>query len=270
MNLRSKIPNYFFDYKRTSDILPKKGFFFDTHSHTIASDDGWMTSEQCVRWHISNGYNGFVLSDHNTSANNKAILALQDKYPNILIVPGFEWTTVRIHLNFLGVENFSDEVPWVPTDDDIEKVIKKVKDMKGVVQVDHIPWTMNQVSHLRKEHTHPTREQLVEWGVDGFEINNEMRWYDSKTIHWLEKLKEEGKLPRPIFLSTGTDIHNPMKEWASGWTEILLIEEETVNPDWTVIKKALLEARTKIWVDHDPFIPYEAEQYKLLRKGKKK
>jgi hypothetical protein len=34
----------------------------------------------------------------------------------------------------------------------------------------------------------------------GYEINNEMRWYDPKTQHWLEQLKKENKLPRPIYI----------------------------------------------------------------------
>jgi hypothetical protein len=74
-NLKGNIPDYVFDYKRKSDILPEKGFFLDTHAHSTASD-GWMTPEQCIMWHIANGFNAFVLTDHNTGKNNKPILEL--------------------------------------------------------------------------------------------------------------------------------------------------------------------------------------------------
>ena len=267
--LRGKIPDHFFDYKRTSDILPKNGFFLDTHAHTTASD-GWMTPEQCIKWHIANGFDAFILSDHNTGKNNKPILELQDKYPEIVIIPGFEWTTIPIHLNFLGIEDFPGKIPVNPKDDKIKEAIDKAKKLGAVVQVDHIPWTVNEPWHRLGKCTHPTRDQLLQWGVDGFEINNEMRWYDPKTVIWLETLKKENKLPRPIFMSTGTDVHNPLKEWVTGWTELLLTPKERKNPDWSVIKKVLLEGRTKIWVDHDYYMPFEAKQLKLEKEKVKK
>lgn len=46
-NLKGNIPDYVFDYKRKSDILPEKGFILDIHAHSTASD-GWMTPEQCI------------------------------------------------------------------------------------------------------------------------------------------------------------------------------------------------------------------------------
>ncbi|MHA1339146.1 MAG: CehA/McbA family metallohydrolase [Promethearchaeota archaeon] len=260
--LKGNIPDFVFNYTRKSDILPQEGFFLDMHSHTIASD-GWMTPEQNIKWHIANGFNAFAVTDHNSSKNNIPSLNLQEKYKEIVIIPGFEWTTSRIHLNFLGIKEYPYKVPSNPTDDDIIFAIKEAKKLGAVVQVDHITWTMDQPRLRSGELKHPTREQLIEWGVDGFEINNEMRWYDPKTLHWLEKMKNEGKLNRNIFISTGTDIHNPIKEWATCWTEVLLTDEEKKNPDWSVIKKALLEGRTRIWVDHDYVQPYESKFLKL-------
>ncbi|MBD3351275.1 MAG: hypothetical protein GF364_07290 [Candidatus Lokiarchaeota archaeon] len=256
-----EINNELFGYKRRSDILPKKGYFLDTHAHTLASD-GVLTPEQLIKWHIANGYDAFVLTDHNTDKNNVPILALQDKYPEILIIPGYEWTTMRIHINFLGIKEWDERVPMNPTDEQIRNAIRKAKEMGAIVQVDHITWTIDQPSHRNGNYTHPTRDQLLEWGVDGFEINNEMRWYDPKTIHWLELKKQKNELDRPIFISTGTDVHNPLKEWATGWTQILLKEEEKNYPSWQIIKKALLEARTKIWVDHDYVEPPELNRLK--------
>ncbi|MHA1869781.1 MAG: hypothetical protein ACTSXF_02435, partial [Promethearchaeota archaeon] len=79
----------------------------------------------------------------------------------------------------------------------------------------------------------------------------------------LEKKKKEGSLTRPIFISTGTDVHNPIREWATAWTELLLTEEERKNVSWEVIKKALLEGRTRIWVDHDYYQPPESKSLKI-------
>lgn len=259
------ITNDLFNYSRKSDIIPNDAFLMDTHAHTLASD-GKMTPEQLIKWEIANGFNAFTLTDHNTDKNNEEILALQPKYPNILIIPGFEWTTNRVHLNFIGLKKYPHRVPLNPSDEDIKFAIKTAKDLGAIVQVDHISWTLDQPLLRSGQLKHPTRMKLLEWGVDGFEINNEMRWYDPKTVYWLNALKNEGKLPRPIYMGTGTDIHNPLKEWATGWTELLLTPEERKNPNWETVKKALLEGRTRIWVDHDYCQPPEAKKLKEMGK----
>lgn len=251
--------NDLFNYHHTSPILPEKGFFLDTHSHTLASD-GIMTPEQNILWHIANGFHAFVLTDHNTGKNNAEILGLQAKYPQILIIPGFEYTTYPIHLNFIGIMDFPEKVKQKPTHDEIRQAIAKAKQLGAIVQADHISWTKNEPLHRSGEVTHPTRDELLAWGVDTFEINNEMRWYDPYTLHWFERLKEQKRLPRPISMTTGTDIHSPLKEWCSCWTELLLTEEERKKPTWETVKTALLEGRTKIWVDHDYLHPPEAVQ----------
>ncbi|MCY3414436.1 MAG: CehA/McbA family metallohydrolase [Candidatus Heimdallarchaeota archaeon] len=256
---KGRIPNNIFDYQFRPHLAPENSFLLDTHSHTTASD-GWMTPEQLIKWEMANGFNAFVLTDHNTGINNNTILSLQEKYPEILIIPGYEWTTARIHLNFLGIMDFPKPESWDPSDEEIKSVIQQAHDQGALVQCNHISWTKNQGSHRVGKYIHPTRDQLYEWGIDGFEINNEIRWYDPKTLDWLELRKQEGKITRPVFLSTGTDIHNPLKEWASGWTQMLLSPEEQKNPSWEIIKKALLQGRTKIWVDHDFRQAKEAEK----------
>jgi hypothetical protein len=262
-SLQGKIPNEAFDYSDHPDFIPKDAILLDTHSHTIASD-GWMTPEQNIRWHIANGYQAFVLTDHNTDKNNKPSVELQEKYPEILIIPGYEWTANRIHLNFLGIEEFPDKVPSNPTDEEIKNAIKKAHELGAVVQIDHITWTLDRPLLQSGDLVHPTREQLLEWDVDGFEINNEMRWYDPKTVHWIENLKRDGnqKIANK-FISTGTDIHNPIKEWATGWTELILTVEEKSKAQerltWEMVKQVLLEGRTKIWVDHDYKASYESK-----------
>ncbi|MHA1732377.1 MAG: CehA/McbA family metallohydrolase [Promethearchaeota archaeon] len=266
---RGHFPDEAFDYRYRSDILPEGGFFLDTHSHTVASD-GWMTPEQNIKWHIANGFHAMVVTDHNTTKNNAPTLALQEKYPEIVLVPGIEWTSARIHLNFIGIEEWPHKIPlYNPSDEEVREAIAEAKAMGAVIQCDHISWTVDQPPHRRGDLVHPTREQLVEWGVDGFEINNEMRWYDPKTLHWLDRYLAERPDHRPIFLSTGTDVHNPLKEWATGWTELLLTPEERASPSVEVVKRALLEGRTRIWVDHDYRKPPESEFLHVEEVGRK-
>ncbi|HMF31669.1 MAG TPA: CehA/McbA family metallohydrolase [Candidatus Lokiarchaeia archaeon] len=260
--MRGHIPNEAFNYSFRPDFIPKDAYLIDLHSHTIASD-GFMTPEQNILWHKANGFNAFALTDHNTGANNGTLLALQEKYPDMVLIPGYEWTITRVHLNFLGITDFSGNVPNLSKDDeDVKFAIAKAKELGAIVQVDHITWTEDQ-PHLRTgEFLHPTRDQLLDWGVDGFEIYNEMRWADPNTIYWLENLRATGELPRTVYLSTGTDIHSPLKEWATCWTELLLTHEEREQPSWEIIKQALLEGRTRIWSDQDyrrpPEMKYQA------------
>jgi hypothetical protein len=260
--MRGHIPDEAFNYSFRPSFIPADAYLIDLHSHTIASD-GFMTPEQNILWHKANGFNAFALTDHNTGANNAVMLALQDKYTDILLIPGYEWTTMRIHLNFIGIKDFPVKAPNLSHDDeDVKTAITQAKELGAVVQVDHISWTEDQTNLRNGNYTHPSRDQLLEWGVDGFEIYNEMRWADPNTIYWLDNLKASNQLPRPIYLSTGTDIHSPLKEWATCWTELLLTPEEREHPTWDVIKQALLEGRTRIWSDQDyrkpPEMKYQA------------
>ena len=251
------VPDAALDYSRKPDCLPADGYFIDLHGHTQASD-GWMTPEQLVKWHIANGFNAFVLTDHNTGKNNKEILALQSKYPQILVIPGFEWTTERLHLNFIGIEDYPHRIPSIPTDEEIQDTIKNAKALGAVVLVDHVTWTMDQPRLRSGELVHPTREQLLDWGADGFEINNEMYWHDPTTARLLEDVHHEWN-GRKIFAGTGTDIHNPFKEWATGWTELLLEQGERKTMNLDTVKTILLEARTKVWQEQDYHKPHEAQ-----------
>ena len=88
---RGNLTNDLFDYKRLPDFVPKDAILMDTHAHTLYSD-GKMTTEQTVLWHIANGFKVMVLSDHNTTKGNPELKELQKKYPEILLIPGIEWT----------------------------------------------------------------------------------------------------------------------------------------------------------------------------------
>ncbi len=258
---KGAIPDSAFEYRHVPDFLPKEGFFLDTHSHTLASD-GKMTPEQNIRWHIANGFHAFVLTDHNTGKNNAAILALQQKYPQITIIPGYEWTTERVHLNFLGVSDApAPSTNFNPSDDEVQSVIARMKAAGAIVQICHISWTTWRPAHQDGKIHHPSREQLAAWGVDTFEINNEMRWYDPQSVAFVERWRQQQQSHpgRPLALVTGTDIHNPTKEWATCWTELLLTPEERQHPTWEVVRRALLEGRTRTWVDHDWHVPPEAK-----------
>ena len=127
--LRGHIPNEAFNYSFRPSFISPDAFLIDLHSHTIASD-GWMTAEQNIMWHKANGFNAYALTDHNTGKNNEAMLALQAKYPDILLIPGYEWTTERVHLNFIGIKDYEYPVHNLSKgDEDIKFAISKAKEL---------------------------------------------------------------------------------------------------------------------------------------------
>ncbi|KAF9995028.1 hypothetical protein BGZ79_000182, partial [Entomortierella chlamydospora] len=63
----------------------------DGHSHTTYSD-GRMSPETLLKWHIANGYNAVIVSDHNTIDGGLAAqkIALEKYADMITVIPGME------------------------------------------------------------------------------------------------------------------------------------------------------------------------------------
>ena len=190
---------------------------FDQHSHTLYSD-GVLTPEQNIRWHIAMGFNAMVISDHNTFAGlDEAVSIVRERYADqIVLIPGLEWTTDRVHMNFLFPPRYGeaelsaamDTPSSQPTDDEIREAIEAARALGALVTVNHIPWTNESWPGAQ-----PGREQFLQWGVDFFEVINDRRW-DGLSDTFID-----GTPIRPI---SGTDMHVPGP--AFGWT--LLRAEE--------------------------------------------
>ena len=178
----------------------------DQHSHTLFSD-GVLTVKQNIEWHISMGFNAIVITDHNTVANKADIDSLKADYlaEGIIIIQGIEWTTGRIHMNILGVTEWNLPIPSNPTDAEIQAAITEAHRQNAVATVDHIPWSLNVAGMT----THPTRDQLRNWGIDYIEVVNEDT-YDNESNTYCDTWGI-GKI-------TGTDMHSPSK--VHGWTLI--------------------------------------------------
>jgi hypothetical protein len=186
---------------------------FDQHSHTTASD-GDLTVEENLLWHISQGYNACVLTDHGTFENSYIMrdLARNSYNDTIKILIGEEWSTDRIHMNFILPPNITpSELETIPdpidnpTDQDIQDMINLIHGLNGLVIVDHFPWSIL-AAHMD---THPTRQQVINWGADFIEIVN--GWdFDLPSYQLCEE--------QNVGLITGTDMHSPYGVY--GWTTI--------------------------------------------------
>jgi predicted metal-dependent phosphoesterase TrpH len=217
----------------------------DQHSHTLYSD-GKLTVHQNIEWHIAMGFNIVFITDHNNMNNRDDIAAVKAEYlaKGIVVIQGMEWTTARIHMNFLGLKKWELPIPSNPTDDDIQAAIQAAHDQNAVVTCNHIPWSLNQA----KMTNHPSREQLLSWGIDYIEIVNDdsapENMYDEASV----KFCEENGLGQ----ITGTDMHRPDQLEAGGvhgWTLVNCTEltEEAVM-------EALRARKTKIIFYENGFV----------------
>ncbi len=223
--------NESFDWEFTPEYNETQfNIVFDHHSHTLYSD-GHLTVEQNILWHLAHGFNAIAISDHNTMDNAEEIAVMAEKYKDdIIFVPGFEWTTGRIHMNLIGITEYIPVPSNKPTDEEIIAAIDATHNQGGVVIVDHIPWSLPRMP------THPTRAQLLAWGVDYIEMVNE-DVYDIYSESWCNNTGGFGQI-------TGTDMHDPMD--VSGWTLMSADNLTTAG----IMKELLLRNTTIIYDSH--------------------
>eukprot|EP01133_Synstelium_polycarpum_P005637 gene5637-6506_t len=192
-----------------------RGFVYnvmmDPHCHTTYSD-GALTPEQNIQWHIANGYNAMVVTDHNTM--DGAFVAqkiAREKYNDqIKVLVGMEWSNCRVHLNFIGINETVTPIKN-PTDLDIQLAINRTHELGGIVVYNHRPW-----SYWSGQDT-PTIEDFAAWGVDYFDVANTM-YFDFQTLVYARNMS--------IPICTANDYHGSTD--ATGWT-VFNIPNATYN-----------------------------------------
>jgi predicted metal-dependent phosphoesterase TrpH len=224
----------------------KYNVVFDHHSHTHYSD-GVLSIQQNVDWHIAMGFNAIAITDHNNMRHVEKIeeIKRQNTKKGIIIISGYEWTTIRLHLNFLGISKWDERVPYKPKDEKIMDVINKVHDQGGIVVCNHIPWSTIEAKYKN----HPTQENLLEWGIDYIEIVND----DSLPENVFDKESHDFcRTHKKIGMISGTDMHDPHKLASGGvhgWT-LLNLKEFSEEGLMDELKKK----NTEILFSKDPYI----------------
>jgi len=225
----------------------KYNVVFDHHSHTKFSD-GALTTKQNVEWHISMGYNALTITDHNNMHHLEEIDIVREEYAEmgVLILSGIEWTTNKIHLNLLGLSKWETKISYKTTEDDIIETINKAHDLGAIVVCDHIPWSIYEF-HMKD---HPSREKLLDWGIDYIEIINDdskpENVYDHESYDFCTKHNNE------IGMITGTDMHRPdglAGGGVHGWT-LMNIKEFTLEALMTELRKK----QTNIIYSENPYL----------------
>ncbi|ORZ18830.1 Polymerase/histidinol phosphatase-like protein [Absidia repens] len=211
----------------------------DGHSHSTFSD-GKMNIKQLLDWHIANGYNAVMVTDHNTVAGGLYAehLALHNEYyrNRIVVIPGMEYTCCRIHMNLIGINQTIPVGPPSPSDADLREVINQTHALGGIVIVNHIPWsnTTQMGYDLPRLPNHPSVADLISWGVDGFEVINQGT-FDYPTL----QIAQQHNLIQMV----GTDIHHPSVP-ANAW---LTVNSLSINK--TAIMKEIIARRTSFLFD---------------------
>ncbi|KAG0334552.1 hypothetical protein BG000_008236 [Podila horticola] len=212
----------------------------DGHSHTTYSD-GRMTPETLIKWHIANGYNAVIVTDHNTIKGGLAAqMIAKEKYADqITVIPGMELTCCRLHMNLIGINETIDiAITKWPTDDQLRATIKRTHDLGGLAIINHIPWsnTTEYGYQLPRMQHHPSREALVEMGIDGIEIVNGGT-LDTISLKFIQD--------HNLLLMAGTDVHYP-DTGAFGWT---ILSTGTTNRSQDNIMAQLRARRTSFLFD---------------------
>jgi predicted metal-dependent phosphoesterase TrpH len=103
----------------------------DLHVHSWHSPDSELSLESIVSGLASVGLNGFALTDHNTVAGHGELAALQTRFPELVLVPGVEVSTLEGHLLVYGVS----EAP--PSRRPVAQTVAWVRDHGGVSVLSH-------------------------------------------------------------------------------------------------------------------------------------
>ncbi|MFX0098904.1 MAG: PHP domain-containing protein, partial [Candidatus Hodarchaeota archaeon] len=154
-------------------------FLCDFHCHTLVSD-GWITVQERIDWYVEQGIDIIALTDHeNTLGVQQAREYAVSKGYDITILYGQEFTYYEpyIHLNIFGLEKvYVPESlegypgdPWgqdrYPNQMNLTDMITDVHANGGWVIVNHYKYDPGDDAPY-------TYQQLMDWGVDGFEIVN--------------------------------------------------------------------------------------------------
>jgi predicted metal-dependent phosphoesterase TrpH len=185
----------------------KWNVYLDGHSHSIGSD-GALTPEQTILWHIAQGFNAMVISDHDSFAKCEETRELaRTKYnDSIKVFIGIEWGH-GIHLNLIFPPNSTDYTQirgttLNPTQDEIRAIITQVHNLGGIVSVNHY-------FESYESPACPSREVLKDMGVDNFEVVNS---------HVFDNITAEFCQANDVGMISGTDMHNP--ETTYGWNAL--------------------------------------------------
>lgn len=86
----------------------------DLHVHSLESGDATASLDAIADWAAGHGLDFVVVTDHNTVSHLDWLLDAQMRHPDVLLVPGTEFTTYDGHMNAFGVSAWVDHKLGLP------------------------------------------------------------------------------------------------------------------------------------------------------------
>ncbi len=167
---------------------------FDLHVHSTHSGDSIMSAKDIAMRAVEVGFDGFALTDHNTTSGNREA-ARQAKSAGLAFIPGIEVSTQEGHLLGLGIK--STIKAWIPA----EEAVAKIHDQGGLAIAAH-PYDFTR---------HGMGDVLRGLDIDAIEVINGKTFLGNGHAR---KVAAELGLP----VTAGSDAHTKA-EMGSAWTE---------------------------------------------------
>ncbi|KAI9159303.1 hypothetical protein H9P43_008643 [Blastocladiella emersonii ATCC 22665] len=143
--------------------------------HAAVAPPAGLSPRERLRLAVANGYSAVAITSPNSVDGALAAAALTRDDPEfstgdrrIVVIPGVEFASCRVRLSLLGVnETIAAPAVGDPTDDEIRAAIARAHSLGGIAIANYGTWAANDDATQQRA---PTRDQLVEWGVDGFTV----------------------------------------------------------------------------------------------------
>lgn len=139
----------------------------DFHVHSRQSGDARPSLDEIANFARSRGLDFVHLSDHNTHAQLDYILDAQGRHPDLLFVPGVEFTTYQGHANGIGATVHVDSRLGYQGRT-LEKARQAFADQGAIFSINHPTYDVSDALCIGCAWTLPIPSQ----GVDAVEIGN--------------------------------------------------------------------------------------------------
>jgi MYXO-CTERM domain-containing protein len=124
-------------YEDPGVLNDKPGWYAgDFHVHSRQSGDATPTLAETLDYAKGVGLDFIMLSEHNTNSGLTLYGSIQPDYPDLLIVPGVEWTTYSGHANAIGATEWVDHKLGV-RGVTIEGAIQAYNDQGALFSINH-------------------------------------------------------------------------------------------------------------------------------------
>lgn len=209
----------------------------ETHTHTVHSD-GDFTVESLLKAAKKFGYEGLILSDHNTDSGYQEVTdEMQKKY--MPVVRAMEWTTFFGHMLVIGTDTFVDWRFVKP--ETIDASLKEIQKADGVVGIAH-PFSMSGVLYTGGFFEF----QVHDWERVSFievfsKATNETLKSNRRALAWWQSLLDKGE---HLAITSGRDWHRPDPKERPCMTTYMGFENEDIDEE--SVKEALREGRTYV------------------------